>query len=68
MKEEYKHLLTDKQKVWLESQLHRLEGGWKVLVTNVTNRGKYSTHESIELNELGRLVKTKKNTIDNIII
>ena len=49
MKEEYKHLLTDKQKVWLESQLHRLEGGWKVLVTNVTNRGKYSTLSLIHI-------------------
>jgi hypothetical protein len=31
-------------------------------------RGKYSNYEAIELNELGRLVKGKKNTIDNIII
>ena len=69
MKEEYRHLLTDRQRLWLESQTHRLRGDWgETLVTNVMNRGKYSNHERIQLNELGRLVRTKKNTIDNIII
>ncbi len=68
MKEEYKHLLTDKQRLWLESQGHRLRGDWNALATNVLNRGKYSNHERTQLNELGRLVRTKKNTIDNIII
>ena len=68
MKEEYKHLLTDRQKLWLECQGHRLRGDWNALATNVMNRGKYSNHERNQLNELGRLVRTKKNTIDNIII
>lgn len=68
MKEEYRHLLTDKQRLWLESQVHRLRGDWNALSTNVMNRGKYSNHERTQLNELGRLVRTKKNTIDNRII
>ena len=68
MKEEYKHLLTDRQKLWLDVQLHRLENDWRALATNVINRGKYSNHERTQLNELGRLVRTKKNTIDNKII
>ena len=68
MKEEYRHLLTDRQRLWLECQGHRLRGDWNALATNVLNRGKYSNHERTQLNELGRLVRTKKNTIDNIII
>ena len=68
MKEEYKHLLTDRQKLWLESQHHRLENEWQYLVEEVILRGKYSDYEKGLLNELGRLVRTKKNTIDNTII
>lgn len=64
----YIHLLTDKQRLWLECQGHRLRGDWNTLATNVMNRGKYSNHERTQLNELGRLVRTKKNTIDNKII
>jgi len=41
---------------------------WVKLARNVISRGRYSNYEAIELNELGRLVKGKKNTIDNIII
>ena len=65
MKEEYKYLLTGTQKIWLGNQLHRLEGFWLQLTNNVLSRGKYSQHERYQLNELGRLVKGKKNTIDN---
>ena len=31
MKEEYKHLLTDRQRLWLECQGHRLRGNWNAL-------------------------------------
>lgn len=68
MKEEYKHLLTSKQDEFLTNQLDRLGEDWLSLVRNVLARGKYSDWEQNELNELGRLVKGKKNTIDNIII
>ena len=68
MKEEYRHLLTDRQRLWLHNQLQRVENEWKYLVEEVILRGKYSDYERGLLNELGRLVKTKKNTIDNIII
>lgn len=68
MKEEYKHLLTSKQDEFLTNQLDRLGEDWLSLVRNVLSRGKYSDWEQNELNELGRLVKGKKNTIDNIII
>ena len=68
MKEEYKYMLTLKQKQWLHNQLRRLENEWKYLVEEVILRGKYSDYEKGLLNELGRLVKTKKNTIDNKII
>ena len=68
MKEEYRFLLTDRQKLWLECQLHRLEGFWLNLSNEVILRGKYSEIERYQLNELGRLVRTKKNTIDNTII
>ena len=68
MKEEYTNLLTTKQLEFLENQLHRLGDHWIKLVRTVMKRGKYSNYEAIELNELGRLVKGKKNTIDNIII
>ena len=68
MKEEYRHLLTDRQKLWLQCQLHRLWNEWELLDTQVIGRGKYSDYEQIQLNELGRLVRTKKNTIDNTII
>jgi hypothetical protein len=52
----------------LTNQLDRLGEDWLSLVRNVLARGKYSDWEQNELNELGRLVKGKKNTIDNIII
>ena len=68
MKEEYKYMLTLKQKQWLHNQLQRVENEWKSLVEEVILRGKYSDYQRGLLNELGRLVKTKKNTIDNIII
>ena len=68
MKEEYTNLLTTKQLEFLANQLHRLGDYWITLVRTVIKRGKYSDYEAIELNELGRLVKGKKNTIDNIII
>jgi hypothetical protein len=68
MKEEYRFLLTGTQKIWLRNQLHRLEGFWLNLANEVIGRGKYSEIERYQLNELGRLVKTKKNTIDNKII
>ena len=68
MKEEYRFLLTDRQKLWLESQHHRLENEWQYLALEVRHRGKYSDFERGQLNELARLVRTKKNTIDNIII
>ena len=74
MKEEYKHLLTLTQKQWLHNQLLtatstiRLENEWQYLVEEVIIRGKYSDYEKGLLNELGRLVRTKKNTIDNKII
>ncbi len=68
MKEEYRHLLTDRQRLWLECQGQRLRGDWNALATNVMNRGKYSNHERIQLNELARLVRSRKNTIDTIII
>ena len=74
MKEEYRHVLTDRQRLWLESQTHRLRADWNALATNVLNRGKYSNHEKKSLNELGRLVRTTKTTIadsaitDNILI
>jgi hypothetical protein len=68
MKEEYTNLLTTKQLEFLENQLHRLGDYWVTRVRTVIKRGKYSDYEAIELNELGRLVKGKKNTIDNIII
>ncbi len=68
MKDEYTHLLTSKQDEFLTNQLDRLGEDWLSLVRNVLARGKYSDWEQNELNELGRLVKGKKNTIDNIII
>jgi phosphodiesterase/alkaline phosphatase D-like protein len=68
MKEEYKYILTLKQKQWLHNQLRRVENEWQYLVEEVILRGKYSDYEKGLLNELGRLVKTKKNTIDNKII
>ena len=68
MKEEYTNLLTSKQDEFLTNQLDRLGKDWLSLVRNVLARGKYSDWEQNELNELGRLVKGKKNTIDNIII
>jgi len=68
MKEEYKYILTPTQKQWLHNQLRRLENEWQYLVEEVIIRGKYSDYEKGLLNELGRLVKTKKNTIDNRII
>ena len=68
MKEEYRYMLTLKQKQWLHNQLRRLENEWQYLVEEVIHRGKYSDYEKGLLNELGRLVKTKKNTIDNKII
>lgn len=68
MKEEYKYILTLTQKQWLLNQLRRLENEWQYLVEEVIIRGKYSDYEKGLLNELGRLVKTKKNTIDNKII
>jgi phosphodiesterase/alkaline phosphatase D-like protein len=68
MKEEYRYMLTLKQKQWLHNQLRRLENEWQYLVEEVILRGKYSDYEKGLLNELGRLVKTKKNTIDNKII
>ena len=68
MKEEYRFLLTGTQKIWLHNQLHRLEGFWLNLSNEVILRGKYSEIERYQLNELGRLVRTKKNTIDNKII
>lgn len=68
MREEYKYILTLTQKQWLHNQLRRLENEWQYLVEEVIIRGKYSDYEKGLLNELGRLVKTKKNTIDNIII
>jgi hypothetical protein len=68
MREEYRWVLSDRQRLWLESKTHILRGDWNALATNVLNRGKYSNHERTQLNELGRLVRTKKNTIDNIII
>ena len=61
-------MLTLKQKQWLHNQLRRLENEWQYLVEEVILRGKYSDYEKGLLNELGRLVKTKKNTIDNKII
>ena len=68
MKEEYRYMLTLKQKQWLHNQLRRLENEWQYLVEEVILRGKYSDYEKGLINELGRLVKTKKNTIDNKII
>ena len=68
MKEAYKYTLTLKQKQWLHNQLRILENEWQYLVEEVIPRGKYSDYENGLLNKLGRLVKTKKNTIDNIII
>jgi len=68
MKEEYNNLLTSEQHTWLLNQLGRLGDDWVNLVRNVISRGRYSNYESNQLNELGRLVKGKKNTIDNIII
>ncbi len=68
MKEEYRHLLTDRQRLWLECQSQRFRGDWNALAEKVTNRGKYSNHERIQLNELARLVRSRKNTIDTIII
>ena len=68
MKEEYRFLLARHQKIWLTNQLDRLGEDWLSLVRNVLARRKYSDWEQNELNELGRLVKGKKNTIDNIII
>ena len=68
MKEEYTNLLTSKQLEFLANQLHRLGDQWVTLARNVMTRGRYSNYEAIELNELGRLVKGKKGTIDNIII
>jgi hypothetical protein len=68
MKEEYRFLLTGTQKIWLHNQLQRLENEWQFLALEVWFRGKYSDFERGQLNELGRLVKTKKNTIDNKII
>ena len=74
MKEEYKYILTLTQKQWLHNQLLtakrtiRLENEWQYLVEEVIIRGKYSDYEKGLLNELGRLVRTKKNTIDNKII
>ena len=68
MKEEYRFLLTGTQKIWLGNQVHRLGSFWLQLATEVIRRGKYSEIERYQLNELGRLVKTKKNTIDNKII
>ena len=68
MKEEYRFLLTGTQKIWLHNQQHRLEGFWLNLANEVILRGKYSSIEQFQLNELARLVRTKKNTIDNKII
>ena len=68
MKEEYRFLLTGTQKIWLHNQLHRLEGFWLNLANEVILRGKYSSIEQFQLNELARLVRTKKNTLDNKII
>jgi hypothetical protein len=68
MKEEYRWILAAHQKLWLQNQQHRLEGFWLNLANEVIGRGKYSEIERYQLNELGRLVKTKKNTIDNKII
>ena len=68
MKDEYTNLLTSKQDEFLTNQLDRLGEDWLSLVRNVLARGYYSGWEQNELNELGRLVKGKKNTIDNIII
>ena len=34
MKEEYRHLLTDRQKLWLQCQLHRLWNEWELLATS----------------------------------
>ena len=68
MKEEYNNLLTSEQHTWLLNQLGRLGDHWVKLARNVIAGGRYSNYEAIELNELGRLVKGKKNTIDNIII
>ncbi len=68
MKEEYRWVLSHRQKLWLESQHHRLENEWQYLALEVRHRGKYSNFERGQLNELGRLVRNKKNTIDNIII
>ena len=68
MKEEYRFLLTGTQKIWLHNQLQRLENEWQYLALEVRHRGKYSDFEREQLNELGRLVRNKKNTIDNKII
>ena len=38
MKEEYRHLLTDRQKLWLESQHHRLENELQYLALEVRHR------------------------------
>jgi hypothetical protein len=54
--------------LWLESQHHRLENEWQYLALEVRHRGKYSDFERGQLNELARLVRNKKNTIDNKII
>jgi|14_taG_2_1085336.scaffolds.fasta_scaffold10540_4 hypothetical protein len=60
MKEEYRWILSNRQRLWLESKTHRLRGDWNALATNVLNRGKYSNHERKQLNELGRLFITTK--------
>ena len=45
MKEEYKYILTLKQKQWLHNQLRILENEWQYLVEEVILRGKYSDYE-----------------------
>ena len=67
MKEEYTNLLTSKQDEFLTNQLDRLGEDWLSLVRNVLARGKYSDWEQNELNELRKLVKTKKNDFKKII-
>lgn len=67
MKEEYPNVLTGGQHTWLLNQLDNLGEDWLSLVRNVLARGKYSDWEQNELNELRKLVKTKKNDFKKII-
>jgi len=67
MKEEYPNVLTGGQHTWLLNQLDNLGEDWLSLVRNVISRGKYSDWEQNELNELRKLVKTKKNDFKKII-